>query len=75
MEYVLVSYPTERDVHIDGQAAGKTNANLMVEKGHHDFDLGAPDNYTPASVRKAVENTTALTPLRIEDFRPKGGGA
>ena len=73
MEYVVVSYPTARDVLIDGQIAGKTNKTLRVERGHHAFDLGDPLDYQPASVEKSVRNTTAIRTMHIEDFRPLGG--
>ncbi|HUL14094.1 MAG TPA: hypothetical protein VLU73_18235 [Methylococcaceae bacterium] len=72
MEYVIARYPVERDVFIDWQAAGKTNRILMVEKGHHRFDLGRPGDYTPDSHDLTVESTTELTPLILE-FSPKGG--
>jgi hypothetical protein len=72
MEYVIARYPVERDVFIDWQVAGKTNRLLMVEKGHHRFDLGRPGDYTPDSYDLTVENTTELTPLILE-FSPKGG--
>ncbi len=73
MEYVVVSYPTARDVRIDGQIAGKTNDTLRVERGHHTFDLGDPQDYQPASIEKSIRNTTSIKPMRIEDFRPLGG--
>ena len=72
MEYVIARYPVERDVFIDWQVAGKTNRLLMVEKGHHRFDLGRPGDYTTDSYDLTVENTTELTPLILE-FSPKGG--
>ena len=75
MEYVVVRYRQVRDVRIDGQAAGKTNDTLMVETGHHVFDLGEPLDYAPPSVEKNVQDTTAVGPLIIGDFRPKGGVA
>ncbi len=75
MEYVCVTYPTARRVRIDGQDAGFTNNTLRVENGHHIFDLGAPQDYQPASVEKVVKNTTEVGPLIIEDFRPLGKGA
>ncbi len=71
MEYVVVQYPEERDVHMDGQIAGRTNKTLMVEQGHHVFDLGKPDDYEPASQEVAVQNTTALSP-HIVPFSHKG---
>lgn len=73
MEYVKVSYSTERDVRVDGQIAGKTNDTLMVERGHHKFDLGEPQDYQPAAVVKNVQNTTSVSPLLIDDFHPSRG--
>jgi hypothetical protein len=73
MEYVVVSYPTARDVRIDGQIAGKTNDTLRVERAHHTFDLGDPLDYQPASIEKSVRSTTTIKPMRIKDFRPSGG--
>jgi hypothetical protein len=75
MEYVVVSYPANRDVRIDGQIAGKTNKTLRVERGHHIFDLGEPRDYEPESVEKNVRGTTSIKPLHIDDFHPTGGGA
>lgn len=75
MEYVVVSYPSDRSVRIDGQVAGRTNATLMVEKGHHVFDLGDPKDYKPPSVEKNVQETTTVTPLIVDDFEASGGGA
>ena len=40
MEYVVVSYPNSRRVYVDKNVAGNTNDTLMVEAGHHVFDLG-----------------------------------
>lgn len=73
MEYVVVSYPTARDVRIDGQLAGKTNDMLRVERGHHVFDLGDLQDYQPESVEMIVRDTTSIKPMRIQDFRPSGG--
>jgi hypothetical protein len=70
MEYVVVTYLTSRKVRIDGQDAGFTNYTLMVEKGHHIFDLGEPQDYQPAYVAKTVQNTTSIGPLIIKDFHP-----
>lgn len=77
MEYVVVTYPKVRDVLIDGQVAGQTNDPnpLRVERGHHTFDLGDPEDYLPKSVEKNVRGTTSIKPLIIDDFHPKGGRA
>jgi hypothetical protein len=73
MESVVVTYPKERDVRVDGQVAGKTNDTLMVDRGHHIFDLGEPRDYQPSSVEWNVQNTTSVSPLVIDDFHPSGG--
>ena len=65
MEFVIVQYPESRDVYIDEQLAGKTNESLLVEEGHHQFDLGIPGDYLPLSQEFVVEGTTELTPLVV----------
>jgi hypothetical protein len=74
MEYVYVNYVTGRSVRVDGKESGMTNRTLLVEKGHHIFDLGEPGDYRPASVQRVVQNTTSLSPLIINDFQPSIGG-
>jgi len=71
MEYVVVRYTKRRVVRMDGQDAGFTNDTLMVETGHHVFDLGEPPDYTPASVERVVQNTVSEDPLVISNFHPK----
>ncbi len=68
MEFVVIEFPEDRTVRIDGQDAGVTNQTLMVEAGHHIFDLGEPVNYDPASVEIEVKDTTSITPLIVSDF-------
>lgn len=75
MEYVVVCYPTGRNVRIDGQIAGQTNDTLMVDRGHHMFDLGEPQDYQPAAVEKEVQGTISVSPLLVDDFSPSGGVA
>jgi hypothetical protein len=70
MEYVVIRWATSRKVRIDGQDAGFTNDTLMVEKGHHTFDLGDPRDYLPVSIDLVVESTTSVGPLVIIDFQP-----
>ena len=71
MEYVVVRYPKRRVVRMDGQDVGFTNETLMVEQGHHVFDLGEPLDYTPASLEKLVQDTVSEDPLIVPGFRPK----
>lgn len=74
MEFVVVEFPEERDVLLDGQVAGKTNQTLMVEEGNHLFELGDPKDYSPTSQEMTVENTTSINPLRVT-FTPNEGTA
>jgi hypothetical protein len=73
MEHVVIIYPIPRKVRIDGQDAGFTNDTLMVERGHHIFDLGDPQDYQPPSVERVVQSTTSIGPLVINDFQPSTG--
>lgn len=70
MEYVKVTYPTDRLVRIDGESSGYTNDVLRVDAGTHIFDLGPLANYSPASRQVAVSGTTVLRPL-VVPFRKK----
>jgi hypothetical protein len=70
MEYVKITYFIERKVRIDDQVAGFTNRTLMVERGHHKFDLGDPADYSPEFVEIDVQQTTGLSPMIIDGFRP-----
>ncbi len=72
-EYVVVKYIVDRKVRIDGEEAGFTNDTLMVDQGHHTFDLGVPSDYRPTSVEKIVVNTTSVGPMIIDDFHPLRG--
>lgn len=64
-QYVVVRYPEERDVYIDGQLVGKTNETLMVEEGYHLFDLGEPKDYLPESREVVVNETSSISPMEI----------
>jgi len=72
MEYVKVTYPTNRFVYIDGEKSGSTNEVLRVDAGTHVFELGKRANYEPASQEVIVEGTTVLFPMAIAFVR-KGG--
>lgn len=56
LEYVIVTYETERDVYIDGDSlsAGKTGETLRVETGHHFFDLGKPNDYARVQTMRKI---------------------
>jgi hypothetical protein len=65
MEYVIVSFPTDRFVYIDGEKGGRTNEVLRVAAGTHEFDLGSQQNYEPGVQEIEVAETTVLQPLEI----------
>lgn len=65
MEFVIVIYPTERSVYVDGVLTGDTNEVLQMDAGTHKFDLGAPANYQPTSQEVVVTGTTVLVPMKV----------
>lgn len=69
MEYVIVTFPTDRLVYIDDEKNGYTNEVLRVDAGTHSFDLGPVANYRPASRNVTVEDTTPLEPREIVFYR------
>lgn len=69
MEYVFVSFPTNRFIYIDGEKGGTTNTKLRIEAGTHVFDLGSLNNYKPDSREVEVTGTTVLQPMVIEFSR------
>jgi hypothetical protein len=69
MEYVIVAFPTDRYVYIDGEKNGSTNEVLRVDAGTHVFDLGPLVNYRPGSRTVTLEDTTSLEPREITFYR------
>ena len=69
MEYVVVVFPTDRLVYIDGEENGSTNEVLRIDAGTHLFELGNLANFRPASRTVTVQGTTVLEPLEIRFFR------
>lgn len=65
MEFVKVTYPTNRVVNIDGVEGGSTNEILRIDEGTHRFDLGSPADYKPASQDALVTGTTVLLPMVV----------
>lgn len=64
-EYVIVRYPTDRRVFIDGAEVGRTNETLTVERGTHRFDLGQTANYEPSFRRVQVVDTNIVEPREV----------
>ena len=65
-EYVKVTFPTRRQVRVDGDFGGYTNKVFQVQTGHHTFDLGPKLNYTPESQERLVQGTLPEQPMIIE---------
>jgi hypothetical protein len=66
MEYVFVSFKEDRAVLADGKNLGQTNQTLPIVKGHHTFTLDSQQDYHPAKVDAVIENTTAISPYKVE---------
>ena len=69
VEYVIVKFPEERKViidgDIDGDPGGNTGEVLWVEKGTHRFQLDDPQNYKPKWRQPVVKNTTFASPMEV----------
>ena len=65
MEYVMVTFPTIRNVYINGAKNGKTNEVLRVSAGTSIFDLGPLKNYVPARRKVNVSGTSVLDYKKI----------
>ena len=64
-EYVKLSFPTRRQVWVDGQPAGFTNKIFQVETGSHSFDLGPKKDYKPEQQRRTVKGTLPEEPMIV----------
>jgi hypothetical protein len=65
-EYLMVSFPYQREVLINGESRGATNELLSLEGGAYEVRLGPPPDFTPTLQQIDLRNTSALTPLSIE---------
>jgi len=66
MEYVFVGFKEDRAVLADGKKLGQTNQTLLIIKGHHSFTLDGLKNYHPKQVDAVIQDTTTLSPYKIE---------
>jgi hypothetical protein len=47
MGFLLVEYPTDREVFIDGDQVGRTKVPIEVANGLHEVRLGTGSDYSP----------------------------
>jgi hypothetical protein len=69
-DFLLVKYPTNRSVYVDGQQCGLTNAPIPVGEGRHKVDLGPYSNYKPESQLVDVRGFPYEAPKTIS-FSPR----
>jgi hypothetical protein len=65
MEYLLVTYPDDRDVMIDSVVAGLTNQLIALAAGTYTVSLAPPRNFSPRTQTVVVEDTAPLEPLEV----------
>ena len=65
-EYLVVRFPHNRPVMINGEWMGTTNTKLELEGGIYEVTLGPPKNFTPEKHDIDLCNTSSLMPLSIE---------
>jgi hypothetical protein len=70
MEFVIVQFPTQRQVNVNGGPQGTTGKIIRLQAGTHRFDLGSPVNYKPTTQTVQVTGTTKSTPLPVV-FTPR----
>ena len=64
-QYVVVRFPEQRVVYVDGRPGGVTNQVIRLGPGTHTFALEVPADYEPESQRIIVEQGTATQPMEV----------
>ncbi len=64
-EFVKVTFPSQRQVYVNGKPCGFTNDVIQVQTGTHTFDLGTARNYQPPSQTVRVTGTLPTQPKII----------
>jgi hypothetical protein len=66
MEYLLVTFPEDREVLIDQEVQGRTNETIEVEKGTHSISLKTPPaDFRPRQKKIQLAQTSPLTPQEV----------
>jgi hypothetical protein len=62
--WILVTFPSVRDVYVDSVRFGKTNTAFSVQLGTHTIDLDVPKDYQPPQIVVLVDGTP-VTPTVV----------
>jgi hypothetical protein len=65
MEFLLVVYGSERDVLIDGVAAGITNHLITLAPGTYTVSLDGDSDFTPVAQDILVTGSSPLRPTKV----------
>jgi len=65
MEFLLVIYPSEREVLIDDVVAGLTNHIITLAPGSYTVSLSGPRAFKPSAQDVLVEGTSPLDPKEV----------
>jgi hypothetical protein len=55
--WVLVTFPSVRDVYVDSVRFGETNTAFSVQLGTHTIDLDEPKDYQPPQIVALIDGT------------------
>lgn len=66
-EFLVVLFPHQRKVLINGESMGETNVLLPLPEGDYTVTLEPPPpDFTPTEQKIKLYNTAELAPLEIE---------
>jgi hypothetical protein len=69
MGFLLIEYPTDRQVFVDDEQVGMTNTPFQVSNGYHRIELGLIQNYAPSFRRVEVRSEPYQAP-KTTSFEP-----
>ena len=64
-QYVVVRFPEQRVVYVDGRPGGVTNQVICLGPGTHTFALEVPADYEPESQRVVIECSPVTEPMEV----------
>jgi hypothetical protein len=69
MGFLLVEYPTIRQVFVDDMQCGVTKTPFQLPNGFHRIDLGPNNDYTPSSRHVQISGEPSAAPVQTS-FNP-----